>query len=529
VEVYSITTSHAGRLYLIDTPGFDDTQTSDGALLQKIASALDTFYTINNIRFSGLIYMHRITDQRVAGSSLKSLRIFEKICGVENFPYVVLVTSMWNILESQNESYLGERREQMLTTKEDFFGMMVAGGAQVMRDSGNRESALAIIKHIGQQRSRIVTALQREMAGVGKTLGETGIGVFLRKEIERSRERYDIEKKEILEALEDAIRDEDDELVSTISEQKRDIERCVERTFVDEEKLSVTKNNFADLRTEWCSNIMTEAERKKREAQAMAQHVIELEEMLNHKEKEHVREVNAIKMEAKDNEEAALRELSKQHDQEKQELLNNLSSQKAQSDVQQRELKKYMHAVPFIVKVAESIRKTTMSQLQRASTFPISSYPSGNTELRMDSKQNMKGPKLRRRKKGKQGQHDQFRKHSGADLEKSPYVTNPENNQNAHAAPEDLGDSLDYNSHVHYSSDPSANRPQSTPPVQGFPSPLSYQASSQQYPPGTSVGGPLRRYNQAQLSQKAFLESSRGPYEDSYWDFDAYHSRHGRQ
>lgn len=54
----------------IDTPGFDDTDRSDVDILGLITAYLQTRNS-GEIRLSGIIYLHNITDTRMQGSSVK--------------------------------------------------------------------------------------------------------------------------------------------------------------------------------------------------------------------------------------------------------------------------------------------------------------------------------------------------------------------------------------------------------------------------------------------------------------------------
>jgi len=64
-----------------------------------------------NIRLSGLVYFHRISDSRMAGTPLKNLRLFEKLCG-EEFDSIILTTIMWN----EADDNLGNGCEDELKT-----------------------------------------------------------------------------------------------------------------------------------------------------------------------------------------------------------------------------------------------------------------------------------------------------------------------------------------------------------------------------------------------------------------------------
>jgi len=69
----------AGQPVLIlDTPGFDDTERSDFQVLTEVAESLARLYK-DDFRVSGILYLHNILENRVRGSSLKNLQIFEKL------------------------------------------------------------------------------------------------------------------------------------------------------------------------------------------------------------------------------------------------------------------------------------------------------------------------------------------------------------------------------------------------------------------------------------------------------------------
>jgi len=171
-------------VYLIDTPGFDDTNRSDVDILATIA---DWVQQANHERkhLSGIIYFHRITDTRMEGSSMKNLRMFRELCGEKNFSNVILCTTMWDKVEEEE----GRRREQELRNKQTFWGSLVSRGAQVMQHRGPDLAASA--KKIAEsliQKDTIVLQLQEELDRSG-TLSNTSAGRLLTGEIE------DIKKK----------------------------------------------------------------------------------------------------------------------------------------------------------------------------------------------------------------------------------------------------------------------------------------------------------------------------------------------
>lgn len=88
------------EIILVDTPGFDDSDYDgfdDFDVLEELAAWLE-FPGYENARLSGLIYLHRITDNRIGGKAAKNLEMMEALVGVENMGNVVLVTNRWEEL-----------------------------------------------------------------------------------------------------------------------------------------------------------------------------------------------------------------------------------------------------------------------------------------------------------------------------------------------------------------------------------------------------------------------------------------------
>jgi hypothetical protein len=80
------------KFWLVDTPGFDDSRTSDSEILRALAAWLTETYSAN-IRLTGILYLHRILDIRLGGSAMRNLRMFRKLVGEQNLASVVLATT----------------------------------------------------------------------------------------------------------------------------------------------------------------------------------------------------------------------------------------------------------------------------------------------------------------------------------------------------------------------------------------------------------------------------------------------------
>jgi len=127
------------RIILLDTPGFDDTLLSDAEVLSGLVEYLGISYN-NNIRLSGIIYLHCICWPRGLGGSTINHRFFEKL-GKNFFGFgnVFLVTTMWDRVDRRE----GDKREAQL--KSDDWGFMYDRGSQILRHYNTKDSALAII------------------------------------------------------------------------------------------------------------------------------------------------------------------------------------------------------------------------------------------------------------------------------------------------------------------------------------------------------------------------------------------------
>ena len=118
---------------------------------------------------SGLLYFHRISDNRVAGTPLRNFHVFKELCGRDNFRNVALVTTMWDEV-SEDE---GQRHEEELKT--DFWQSMIKRGSTTHRFHLTRESAWDIINTISvlPPDERRPLQIQREMVDENKPVHKT--------------------------------------------------------------------------------------------------------------------------------------------------------------------------------------------------------------------------------------------------------------------------------------------------------------------------------------------------------------------
>jgi hypothetical protein len=95
-----------------------------------------------NIKLAGIIYLHRITDNRMSGTPHRNIRMLGELCGDQAAKKVVLVTTMWD--EVQQDT--GVFREIELFEK--YWNTMISYGASTARFSNSANSAWEIIGSI---------------------------------------------------------------------------------------------------------------------------------------------------------------------------------------------------------------------------------------------------------------------------------------------------------------------------------------------------------------------------------------------
>ena len=125
-----------------------------------------------DINIATILYLHRISDNRMSKSAMKNLQIFSSLCGQKAMPNVVIVTTMWSFIPKE----LGIRREGHL--KRDVWKDMLENGCRVGRFEDTRESAWSIVNSVN---SGATLLIQEEMGNVGKSFDETSAGADIKR------------------------------------------------------------------------------------------------------------------------------------------------------------------------------------------------------------------------------------------------------------------------------------------------------------------------------------------------------------
>ncbi|KAI6118660.1 hypothetical protein EV401DRAFT_1550773 [Pisolithus croceorrhizus] len=144
---------------------------TDAQILEANCPLVNATYK-KNIKLSGVLYLHRISDNRVSGTPLRNYNMFKELCGRENFKNVILVTTMWDEITEE----VGSAREKELQS--DFWWSMINLGSTVHRFEGTMESAWSIINSLSLAPpvQRRPLQIQREMVDEHVPLHRTAAG-----------------------------------------------------------------------------------------------------------------------------------------------------------------------------------------------------------------------------------------------------------------------------------------------------------------------------------------------------------------
>lgn len=151
-------------------------------LTTKFVSIYFHSYSDNKL-LSGIFYLHRITDNRMAGTPLRNLQVFRKLCGKDALDRVYLTTTMWD----EVDEHVGDRRLNLLETM--YWKTMITQGAKVVRCNDDGSPKKLIRDILDGESIRKSVLLQDEMVELRKELKETAAGQQLYSHLEALAEK----------------------------------------------------------------------------------------------------------------------------------------------------------------------------------------------------------------------------------------------------------------------------------------------------------------------------------------------------
>ncbi|RSL74410.1 hypothetical protein CEP53_000243 [Fusarium sp. AF-6] len=210
---------------VIDTPGFDDTNRPQGEILAEITEFLATQHALR-MPLRGVLYLHKITDNKMTGSSLTYLRLLRSLVGEDALGNVVLVTSMWNKLrdEDRNEAL---RREQELI--DEYWGPMQKKGSYVDQFDGTSESAFGLVYQLAGKES-VVLDVQREIMDEDKSILGTAAGMDLANKLKQDIQAYQAKVDELEQELQSELEAQprNKDRIRALREAKEQVEKLLE-------------------------------------------------------------------------------------------------------------------------------------------------------------------------------------------------------------------------------------------------------------------------------------------------------------
>jgi hypothetical protein len=295
--IYSFPDRYGRSIYLVDTPGFDDTWRTDADNLKEIVFFLAQIYRMN-ISLAGIVYLHPITGNRISGSTVKNFKMLNQLCGPEALKRVILLTTMWDSMEHGSDAYIsGLGREEELIHTEDFWGSMCAQGSQVLRWFGEQTSALAALEVLLTEYDKegsITVQIQRELVDERRDLWDTSAGREVADGLVQIQKAFRKELEDLKVSYKQAMFAKDQEAAREVALAQAEVEKELQQVREADKKLhSSLETLFADKMAHY-SRRLDQAER---ETQAMTRR---LEDKLARQSQleEEVRENTALFCEA---------------------------------------------------------------------------------------------------------------------------------------------------------------------------------------------------------------------------------------
>ena len=135
---------------------------------------------------------------------------------------VVLATTFWGTMKDKT---IAEAHEEELRTERDYWGNMLAKGAQMTRFDDTGESAREIIRDMLANEEKIALKIQQEMVDQEKELAGTTAGETLHRELTRMAELYEKRVQKLEQEMEAALQARDFELREVKEQRAQQVER----------------------------------------------------------------------------------------------------------------------------------------------------------------------------------------------------------------------------------------------------------------------------------------------------------------
>ncbi|KAJ6132584.1 hypothetical protein N7471_007799 [Penicillium samsonianum] len=334
VDVYAYKASPDRTVYLIDTPGFDDTSKNDTEILSEIATWLGASYR-SKILLHGIIYLHRITDVRMQGSARRNIQTFRDLCGEDALKKVILVTTMWDKVQSSE----GDMREKQLKDTKDFWGWMLSKGSTCHRHDNTETTARDIVHRLAKQKNPIITDIQKQLVDQNLQLDQTAAGKGIQSETLKERAKWMKEQQKFEKERREAMRQKDREKEEIMREERDMSAAMIRKANQDMEAMRLNMEELV-------------AQREEREALLEKRIEERLEKQMQKKQAAHDKEIKRIQREKE-------AEMKKSREQEKQAQRDRKKLEEKRRAEQQRKAEQE--------RISEQERKAKAAEANRQS------------------------------------------------------------------------------------------------------------------------------------------------------------------
>ncbi|KAF8691066.1 hypothetical protein AX14_002828 [Amanita brunnescens Koide BX004] len=258
------------RVIMYDTPGSNDTYKDEHEILRIVALELEKQYrpgTTKKQLVHGVIYIHRISENRVGNLAISNFKTFRKICGEDSLKNVVIVTTMWDKVTKEE----GERRVQDLISLDDFFKPALAKKAQLVHHTPNTVDSAHNIINLIIQNNPLPLDIQKELVDQGKDITQTSAGKELDKQVAKLTAMYEEKLRKQKQEMDEARKQRD-------AETEQEMKELSEKVQAKVDKLNRDRENQAAEYKKLQAQLLQAEEDRKREAKVAQDRLNALDE-----------------------------------------------------------------------------------------------------------------------------------------------------------------------------------------------------------------------------------------------------------
>lgn len=212
----------------------------------------------------GVIYVHRISDFKMGGISMRNLTMFRHLCGDSALANVAIVTNMWGQVSKET----GEAREAELANKDKFFKPLLERSARLLRHDNTLSSAQAIVDSLVHNPPRPLR-IQKELVDEGKDVSQTAAGEELNRELAEQAKRNLQELEAVQKEMEEAIRENDGETRKELEIEQRKLQMEISRVQSESRNLATGFLRRKEEAKQESVRVAMERERELRELQLL--------------------------------------------------------------------------------------------------------------------------------------------------------------------------------------------------------------------------------------------------------------------